>query len=108
MKHVTFRLLKVNINCLTDTQRKNLLYSLLISYNPLGTAVSTTSALPDEFGCAFQTRHNIEVTGQDQILIIMQQMIIEKETNQQKTTVNNKNYHYFITIYNQHFKYCKF
>jgi len=31
-----------------------------------------------------QTRHNIQVTGQDQILIIMQQMIVEKETNQQE------------------------
>jgi len=32
----------ININRLSDTQRKNQLYSLLISYDPLGTAVSTT------------------------------------------------------------------
>jgi hypothetical protein len=45
----------ININYLTDTQRKNQLNSLLISYNPFGTAVSTNSALPDSSGSALPT-----------------------------------------------------
>lgn len=45
----------ININCLTDTQRKNQLNSLLISYNPFHMAVNTTSALLDESDGALQT-----------------------------------------------------
>ena len=74
----------ININCLTDTQRKNQLNSLLISYNPFHTAVSTTSALPDESDGVLQTSHNIQVTGQDQIPTTVQQTIVQQETNKQK------------------------